>query len=189
MFCMRQVMASVASGKILLSKTIGLFHEKYSMFNRNFTYSLRSSCHWTCPLPQRVLLSKRTSRLYESYRSIELTWFHGIPRTDFRENPSWRVPSAYLCSTPSWRQLLPGCVLLLFEVPSLRVTSVCLGARCVSICDLLILGSSQASKRKFSTTFRDFFRALHDPQFLNSLGNVENNCSMTWNLYFWIALT
>ena len=31
------------------------------------------------------------------------------------------VSNVHLCSTPSWRQLPPDCVLLLFEVPSLRV--------------------------------------------------------------------
>ena len=35
----------------------------------HLTHSLRPTCHSTCPLPQRVLLSKRTSRLYESHES------------------------------------------------------------------------------------------------------------------------
>ena len=63
---MRQVMTSVAGGKILLAKTNWFFHEKSSIFDRNFTYMSGPTCHSTCPLPQRVLLSKRTSRLYES---------------------------------------------------------------------------------------------------------------------------
>ena len=84
---MRQVMTSVASGKILLAKPNWFFHEKSYIFDRNFTYSLRSTCHSTCPLPQRILLSKRTSRLYES-----LQWSRAAPilhqQSDFE---FWRV--------------------------------------------------------------------------------------------------
>ena len=56
----------MATGKIFLSKTTKCIHAKSSLFHPHFTHSLRSTCHSTCPLPQRVLLSKRTSRLYES---------------------------------------------------------------------------------------------------------------------------
>ena len=65
-FCMRQVMTPLASVKILRAKTNWFFHEKSSIFDRNFIYMSGPTCHSTCPLPQRVLLSKRTSRLYES---------------------------------------------------------------------------------------------------------------------------
>ena len=65
-FCMHQDMISVAAGKILLAKTNWFFHEKIQLSHRKSTHSLRSTCHSTCPLPQKVLLSKRTSRLYES---------------------------------------------------------------------------------------------------------------------------
>ena len=65
-FCMRKAMTSVAGGKILLAKTNWFFHEKSEIFCLNFTHSSRPSCHSTCPLPQRILLSKRTSRIYES---------------------------------------------------------------------------------------------------------------------------
>ena len=73
-FCMRQVMTSVAGGKILLAKTNGFFHVKSSTFQNFRPHSLHLSCHSTCPLQQRVLLSKRTSRLYES---LLITW--GMP--------------------------------------------------------------------------------------------------------------
>ena len=65
-FCMHQDMTPMAGGKILLAKTKWFFHEKSSSFDRNVPHSLRPTCHSTCPLPQRILLSKRTSRLYES---------------------------------------------------------------------------------------------------------------------------
>ena len=65
-FCTHKVIISVAGGKILLAKTIKFFHEKIQLFQKFPTHSLRSTCHSTCPLPQRILLSKRTSRLYES---------------------------------------------------------------------------------------------------------------------------
>ena len=68
---MHKVMISVAAGKILLAKTIRFFHEKIQLFNRNFIHSLRSTCHSTCPLSQRILLSKRQSRLYESFLKSE----------------------------------------------------------------------------------------------------------------------
>ena len=51
-FCMRQVMTSVACGKILLAKTNWVFHEKSSIFDRKSIYNLRPTCHSTCPLPQ-----------------------------------------------------------------------------------------------------------------------------------------
>ena len=65
-FCIHQDMISMASGKILLAKTKWFFREKSLIFDWFFAYSLRSTCHSTCPLPQRILLYKRTSRLYES---------------------------------------------------------------------------------------------------------------------------
>ena len=66
-FCMRKVTTSVAGGKILLAKMNWFFHNKSSIFRPKSIHSLRRSCHSTCPLPLRVLLSKRKSRLYESY--------------------------------------------------------------------------------------------------------------------------
>ena len=63
---MSKAMISMAAGKILLAKTTRSFYEKYKIFAPNFAHSLRLNCHSTCPLPQRILLSKRTSRLYES---------------------------------------------------------------------------------------------------------------------------
>ena len=39
------------------------------LFFRNFTHMLHFTCHSTCPLPQRILHSKRTSRLYESLQN------------------------------------------------------------------------------------------------------------------------
>ena len=63
---MRQVMTPVAGGKMLPAKIIRFFHEKSSIFDRILPPMSGSTCHSTCPLPQRVLLSKRTSRLYES---------------------------------------------------------------------------------------------------------------------------
>ena len=66
-FCMHKVMISVAAEKILLAKTIRFFRERIKLFRRKSTHSLRSTCHSTCPLSQRVLLSKRTSHLYESF--------------------------------------------------------------------------------------------------------------------------
>ena len=63
---MHIVMISVAAGKILLAKTNWFFHPKIQVFQNFPLHSLRSTCHSTCPLPQRVLLSKRTSHLYES---------------------------------------------------------------------------------------------------------------------------
>ena len=63
---MHQDMISVAAGKILLAKTNWFFHPKIQLFQNVPLHSLRSTCHSTCPLSQRILLSKRTSRLYES---------------------------------------------------------------------------------------------------------------------------
>ena len=103
------------------------------------------------------------------------------------------MPTVHLGPTPSWRQLPPDCILLLFEVPSLRVTSVFTGgARCVSIGDLLILGSIGARRNHFSSKFRHFqifHLNLHDQKSLNSLGNVENKCSRACRIHFWIPLT
>ena len=65
-FCMCKVITSMTVGKILLAKTNRFFHEKSSLFLPNFIHMSSPTCHSTCPLPQRVLLSKRTSRLYES---------------------------------------------------------------------------------------------------------------------------
>ena len=65
-FCIHQDTISVAAGKILLAKTNWFFHAKIQLFQKFQLHSLRPTCHSTCPLPQRVLLSKRTSRLYES---------------------------------------------------------------------------------------------------------------------------
>ena len=67
---MHQGMISLAGGKILLAKTNWFFHPKIQLFQNFPLHSLRSTCHSTCPLPQRVLLSKRTSRLYESCLNI-----------------------------------------------------------------------------------------------------------------------
>ena len=64
---MRKVMTSVAGGKILLAKTNWFFHDKSSIFLPKSIHSLHLNCHATCPLPQRILLSKRKNRLYESH--------------------------------------------------------------------------------------------------------------------------
>ena len=69
-FCMHQDMISVAAGKILPAKTIRFFHLKIKRFHRKSIHMSGSTCHSTCPLPQRILLSKRTSHLYESYLNI-----------------------------------------------------------------------------------------------------------------------
>ena len=69
---MCKAITSVAGGKILLAQTNWFFHDKFSIFRPNFTHSLRLSCHSTCPLPQRILLSKRQSRLYESFRQLHV---------------------------------------------------------------------------------------------------------------------
>ena len=63
---MRKAITSVAGGKILLAKTNWFFHEKSSTFQNFRLHSLHLSCHSTCPLSLRILLSKRQSRLYES---------------------------------------------------------------------------------------------------------------------------
>ena len=68
--CMHQDMISVAGGKILLAKMNWFFHATVQLFTRNFTHSLRPTCHSTCPLSQRVLPSKRPSRFYESRIAI-----------------------------------------------------------------------------------------------------------------------
>ena len=65
-FCMRQVMTSMASGKILPPKMNMLFHAKSSTVRNVRPHNSRSTCHSTRPLPERLLLSKRTNRLYES---------------------------------------------------------------------------------------------------------------------------
>ena len=64
---MCKAMTSVAVGKILPVKTNWFFHVKSSIFVPKSTHSLHFTCHSTCPLPQRVLLSKRTGRLHESF--------------------------------------------------------------------------------------------------------------------------
>ena len=66
-FCMHKVMISVAAGKIFLAKTIRFFHEKIQIFDSKSIHSLRSTCHSTCPLPQRILFSKRPNRLSTSH--------------------------------------------------------------------------------------------------------------------------
>ena len=58
-----------------------VIYEKSQLFRLIFTHSLRLSCHSTCPLPQRILLSKRTSRLYES-RLITFGWSFLRKRSD-----------------------------------------------------------------------------------------------------------
>ena len=68
-FCMRKTMTSKTGGKILPAKTIRFFNEKSSLFFPKTTHSLHFTCHSTCPLPQRVLPSKRTSRLFESHQN------------------------------------------------------------------------------------------------------------------------
>ena len=64
---MQQAMISVAGGKILLAKTNWFFDMKSSLFQKFRLQMSGLTCHSTSPLPLRVLLSKRTSRLYESY--------------------------------------------------------------------------------------------------------------------------
>ena len=64
---MCKAITSVAGGKILPAKTIRCFHGKIAIFTTNFIHSLHLNCHSTCPLSQRILFSKETSRLYESF--------------------------------------------------------------------------------------------------------------------------
>ena len=71
-FCMHQAMISVAAGKILLAKTNWFFHAKIQLFDRKSIHMSGSTCHSTCPLPQRILLSKRQSRLYESLQELHV---------------------------------------------------------------------------------------------------------------------
>ena len=71
-FCMRKAITSVAGGKILLAKTNWFFHEKSSTFQNFRLHMLHLSCHSTCPLSLRVLLSKRQSRLYESLQELHV---------------------------------------------------------------------------------------------------------------------
>ena len=52
---------------MLLAKTNWFFHEQASTFRPKNIHSLRLNCHSTCPLPQRILLSKRKIRLYKSH--------------------------------------------------------------------------------------------------------------------------
>ena len=59
--------------KILLAKTHWFFHEKSLIFDRIFTYMSGPTCNSTCPLPQRVLFSKMTSRLYEPLPRVPAT--------------------------------------------------------------------------------------------------------------------
>ena len=66
-FCMRKAIISKWVGKIRLAKTIRFFHVKSSIFLPEFIHSSDFTCHSTCPLPQRILLSKRKNRLYESH--------------------------------------------------------------------------------------------------------------------------
>ena len=86
-FCMYKVMISVAARKILVAKTIRFFHPKIRLFQKFLLNRLCLNCHSTCPLAHRVLLSKRTSRLYES-----LQWSRAAPilhqQSDFE---FWRV--------------------------------------------------------------------------------------------------
>ena len=63
---MSKAMISKADGKILLAKTIRSFYDKSQLFVPKSIHSLRPNCHSTCPLSQRIIFSKRTSRLYES---------------------------------------------------------------------------------------------------------------------------
>ena len=65
--CMRKAITSMTIRKIVLAKTIWFFHTKSSLFNQFFIHSLHLTCHVTSPMTQGILLSKRTSRLYESY--------------------------------------------------------------------------------------------------------------------------
>ena len=69
---MCKAITSVASGKILLAKTNWFFHMKSSTFQKFRLHMLHLSCHSTCPLPQRILLSKRQSRLYESLQELHV---------------------------------------------------------------------------------------------------------------------
>ena len=63
---MQQATTSVASGKIFPAKTNWSMHAKHQFVHPKSIHMFHLSCHSTCPLPQRILLSKRQSRLYES---------------------------------------------------------------------------------------------------------------------------
>ena len=58
-FRMRKAIASVAGGKIVLAKTNWFFRVKSSIFLPKSIHNSNLTCHSTCPLPQRILLSKR----------------------------------------------------------------------------------------------------------------------------------
>ena len=66
-FCIHQAMISERVGKLVLAKTNWFFHPKIRLFQKFSPNRLCLNCHSTCPLAHRVLLSKRTSRLYESF--------------------------------------------------------------------------------------------------------------------------
>ena len=69
-FCMCEAMTINYVRKIQPAKTTRFVHENIQLFHQNCIHSLRLNCHATCPRRQRILLSKRTSRLYESFGII-----------------------------------------------------------------------------------------------------------------------
>ena len=58
-FCIQQDTTSKTVGKILPLKTTRWNYVKNQIFAPKSTHSLRLNCHSTCPLTQRILLSKR----------------------------------------------------------------------------------------------------------------------------------
>ena len=74
--------------KILSTKTNLFFHKKSSIFIAKSIHSLRPPCHSTCPLPHRILLSKRTSRLYESFPRVPAALISSANDFAFSKCPS-----------------------------------------------------------------------------------------------------
>ena len=64
---MRKAITSKRVGKIFLAKTNRFFHEKSLIFLPKSIHSSDLTCHSTCPLSQRILLSKRKNRLCQSH--------------------------------------------------------------------------------------------------------------------------
>ena len=81
--CMCKATTSMTVGKILLAKTNWFFHVKSSLFLPFFIHSSDLTCHSTCPLPQRVLLSKRKNRLYESHLESHVLGGDSRQRNEF----------------------------------------------------------------------------------------------------------
>ena len=145
--------------------------------------------------------------------SIELNCPRSKRTVGFYENRSWWGPSVYLCPTSSSCQFPPDCILLLFEVPSLRVNlesnptekwskfhqtsnrgmfswQMPAPPWLEAVVTWLDTSVAQLTSEKSSfegSHMRVMSKNWSMSKTLNPFGNVENKFSGTSRYHFWIA--